>query len=75
MAEKKKKNPKLKVGDKVYVRMLGARELAVVIEITDKRKSVYKVKLGRGTVLPSIKWINEKEKNKPFWYIEELYEN
>jgi hypothetical protein len=65
---------KLKLGDKVYIRFLGAKELAEVIEITDSKNHLYKVELIRGTKLPKVTWLDEKSKEKPFWYIDSLFE-
>lgn len=70
---KKLANKKLKVGEFVFVRFLGEGQVARVSEVVSK--GVYKVELRRGTILPNIKWLNEKDKVKPVWYIESIYEN
>lgn len=69
MAEKKKIK-KLKIGDEVNVVMFGGKEKAEVIKVL--KGGAYKVKLPRGTVLSSVTWLSEKEKKKPFWYIDSV---
>ena len=69
---KKPANKKLKVGELVFVRFLGEGQVATVSEVVSK--GVYKVELKRGTILPNIKWLDEKDKIKPVWYIESIYE-
>jgi len=62
----------LKVGDIVIAVFLGTPSECEVIEITDKKKKLYKLKMKSGTILPSVTWYKlldaKQKKNKP-WHI------
>jgi hypothetical protein len=65
------KPKKLKVGDRVICRFLGAKDIGTVTEITAPGQ--YKVKLDRGTILPKSEWYDPTDKKhaaKP-WHIHE----
>ena len=65
MARKKK----LKIGDIVRAYFVGASDVYRVIEVTDK--NAWKLKcIKSGTILPSVKWEQDKDKKSP-WYIYE----
>jgi hypothetical protein len=69
-----KKNPKLKIDDRVLVHHLTGIKKGTIIEVTSR--GVYKVKLDYGIVLPGVKWFDEKSKKTQFWYlIEKVEEN
>jgi hypothetical protein len=62
----------LKVGDKVIAVFLGSADECEVIEITDKKKKLYKLKMKTGTILPGVTWfklLDDKEKQKKPWHI------
>ncbi len=68
----KRRNSKLAVGDKVYVKFLGSPYNAVVTEVM--AKDLYKVKTLRGTTFPSCTWEDKAPKDKKGkitspWYI------
>jgi hypothetical protein len=62
----------LKVGDQVIAIFLGSPEPCEVIEVTDKKKKLYKLRMKSGTILPSVTWFKlldaKERKNKP-WHI------
>jgi len=62
----------LKPGDQVIATFLGSPEPCEVIEVTDKKKKLYKLRMKSGTILPSVTWFKlldaKQKKNKP-WYI------
>jgi len=62
----------LKVGDIVEAVFLGEASKCEVIEITDKKKKLYKLRMISGTILPSVTWLKnldaKQKKNKP-WHI------
>jgi len=62
----------LKVGDIVIAVFLGTPSECEVIEITDKKKKLYKLRMKSGTILPSVTWYKlldaKQKKNKP-WHI------
>ena len=62
----------LKVGDIVITVFLGTPEECEVIEITDKKKRLYKLRMKSGTILPDVTWYKlldaKQKKNKP-WHI------
>ena len=65
------KTRKLKVGDQVLCRFLGAKHHGTVIEITEPGR--YKVKCDDGMILPKSEWYNSsdiKHAAKP-WHIHE----
>ena len=65
MARKKK----LKIGDIVSAYFVGASDVYRVIEVTDK--NAWKLECVKsGTILPSVKWEQDKDKKSP-WYIYE----
>jgi len=63
---------KLKLGDIVGAVFLGTPEECEVIEITDNKKKLYKLRMKSGTILPNATWFKlldaKQKKNKP-WYI------
>ena len=62
----------LKVGDIVKAVFLGSSCECEVIEIVDKKKKSYKLRMKSGTILPSVTWLKnldaKQKKNKP-WHI------
>jgi len=58
----------LKVGDIVIAVFLGTASQCEVIEITDKKKKLYKLKMTSGTILPGVTWLKLLDKPKP-WHI------
>jgi len=62
----------LKVGDIVGAIFLGSSCECEVIEITDKKKKLYKLRMKSGTILPGVTWLknldDKQKKNKP-WHI------
>jgi len=58
----------LKVGDIVIAVFLGSPSECEVIEITDKKKKLYKLQMKSGTILPSVTWLKLLDKPKP-WHI------
>ncbi len=62
----------LKIGDIVSAVFLGTADRCEVIEITDKKNKLYKLKMTSGTILPGVTWLKnldaKQKKNKP-WYI------
>jgi len=62
----------LKLGDIVEAVFLGEVSECEVIEITDKKKKLYKLRMNSGTILPSVTWYKnldaKQKKNKP-WHI------
>jgi len=63
---------KLKLGDIVGAVFLGTPEECEVIEITDNKKKLYKLRMKSGTILPSVTWfklLDEKQKKNKPWYI------
>ena len=60
---------KLKIGDIVRAYFVGASDVYRVIEVTDK--NAWKLECVKsGTILPSVKWEQDKDKKSP-WYIYE----
>ena len=62
----------LKVGDIVIAVFLGTEDRCEVIEIVDKKKKSYKLKMQSGTILPGVTWLknlDDKQKKKTPWYI------
>lgn len=73
------KPKKLKVGDRVKCKFLGAEHIAVVIEVTSpgKYKLQYNSWNDRPTILPNSEWYNPKDKKaaaKP-WHIHEYIDS
>ena len=62
----------LKLGDIVEAVFLGTAEECEVIEIIDKKKKLYKLRMKSGTILPGVTWYKnldtKQKKNKP-WHI------
>mgnify|MGYP000061782661 CR=1 FL=1 len=62
----------LKVGDIVIAVFLGTPGECEVIQVTDKKNKLYKLRMKSGTILPGVTWLNlldvKQKKNKP-WYI------
>jgi len=62
----------LKVGDIVVAVFLGTPGECEVIEVTDKKQKLYKLRMKSGTILPSVTWFRnldaKQKKNKP-WHI------
>ena len=62
----------LKVGDIVGAVFLGSSCECEVIEIVDKKKKSYKLRMKSGTILPGVTWLKnldaKQKKNKP-WHI------
>jgi len=60
------------VGDIVIAAFLGSPEPCEVIEVTDKKTKLYKLRMKSGTILPGVTWFklldSKQKKNKP-WYI------
>jgi hypothetical protein len=59
---------KLKVGDIVIAVFLGSPDKCEVVEITDKQKKLYKLRMSSGTILPNSTWEKLLDKPKP-WHI------
>ncbi len=62
----------LKIGDQVIAVFLGSPGSCEVIEVTDKKKKLYKLRMKSGTILPSVTWfslLDDKQKKKKPWYI------
>tara|TARA_R110000824_G_scaffold5206_5_gene24172 strand:+ start:1999 stop:2301 length:303 start_codon:yes stop_codon:yes gene_type:complete len=59
---------KLKLGDIVIAVFLGTPEECEVIDITDSKNKVYKLKMKSGTILPGATWEKLLTKPKP-WHI------
>ena len=62
----------LKVGDVVGAVFLGSSCECEVIEITDKKAKLYKLRMKSGTILPGVTWfknLDAKEKKKKPWHI------
>ncbi len=66
-----RKNRKLKLGDRVLCRFLGAVEFGTIIEITELNK--YKVKCDKGLILPKSEWYDPMDAihMKKAWHIHE----
>ena len=65
MARKKK----LKIGDIVRAYFVGASDVYRVIEVTDK--NAWKLECVKsGTILPSVKWEQDKDKKSPLYIYE-----
>jgi hypothetical protein len=63
---------RLKLGDIVVAVFLGSSDECEVIEITDKKKKLYKLQMKSGTILPGVTWLknlDEKQRKKTPWYI------
>ena len=62
----------LKVGDIVIAVFLGTSSECKVIEVTDKKSKLYKLRMKCGTILPGVTWLKlldaKQKKNKP-WHI------
>ena len=62
----------LKVGNIVGAVFLGSPCECEVIEITDKKKKLYKLRMKSGTILPGVTWLKnldaKQKKTKP-WHI------
>ena len=62
----------LKIGDIVGAVFLGSACECEVIEIVDKKKKSYKLRMKSGTILPGVTWYKlldaKQKKNKP-WHI------
>lgn len=62
----------LKLGDVVSAVFLGTPGKCEVIEVTDKKNKLYKLRMKCGTILPGVTWFKnldtKQKKNKP-WYI------
>ena len=62
----------LKVGDIVKAVFLGSSCECEVIEIVDKKKKSYKLRMKSGTILPGVTWLknlDDKQKKKAPWHI------
>ena len=62
----------LKVGDIVGAVFLGSSCECEVIEIVDKKKKSYKLRMKSGTILPGVTWLknlDDKQKKKTPWHI------
>tara|TARA_Y100000034_G_scaffold76465_1_gene91882 strand:+ start:357 stop:659 length:303 start_codon:yes stop_codon:yes gene_type:complete len=59
---------KLKLGDIVEAVFLGTPEECEVIEITDSKNKLYKLRMKSGTILPGVTWKKLLVKDKP-WHI------
>ena len=62
----------LKVGNIVGAVFLGSACECEVIEITDKKKKLYKLRMKSGTILPGVTWLKNldaKERKKKPWHI------
>mgnify|MGYP003121161584 CR=1 FL=1 len=57
---------KLKVGDAVNAIFLGKAYISEVIEVTGK--DIYKLRTSCGTILPSVQWKKQMQKDSP-WHI------
>ena len=68
----------LKIGDRVIATFLGSPEACEVIEVTDKKQKLYKLRMKSGTILPGVTWFklldSKQKKNKP-WYIVKYVEH
>jgi len=58
----------LKLGDIVEAVFLGSPSECEVIEITDRKNKLYKLRMKSGTILPSVTWEKLLTKPKP-WHI------
>jgi len=62
----------LKLGNIVSAVFLGTPEECEVIEVTDKKNKLYKLRMKSGTILPGVTWFKlldiKQKQNKP-WYI------
>ena len=62
----------LNIGDHVIAIFLGSPEPCEVIEVTDKKNELYKLRMKSGTILPGVTWFKlldaKQKKNKP-WHI------
>jgi len=62
----------LNIGDHVIAIFLGSPEPCEVIEVTDKKNKLYKLRMKSGTILPGVTWFKlldaKQKKNKP-WHI------
>jgi len=63
---------KLKVGDAVNAVFLGKTYPSEVIEVTGK--GLYKLRTKCGTILPSVQWKKQMQKNSP-WHILSLIDD
>ena len=62
----------LKIGDIVGAVFLGSACECEVIEIVDKKKKSYKLRMKSGTILPGVTWLknlDDKQKKKTPWHI------
>jgi len=62
----------LKVGDIVGAVFLGSSCECEVIEITDKKSKLYKLRMKSGTILPGVTWfknLDKKDRKKKPWHI------
>ena len=62
----------LKIGDIVGAVFLGSTCECEVIEIVDKKKKSYKLRMKSGTILPGVTWLknlDDKQKKKTPWHI------
>ena len=62
----------LKVGDVVIASFLGTPNECKIVEVTDKKNKLYKLRMKCGTFLPGVTWLklldDKQKKNKP-WHI------
>ena len=62
----------LNICDHVIAIFLGSPEPCEVIEVTDKKNKLYKLRMKSGTILPGVTWFKlldaKQKKNKP-WHI------
>ncbi len=62
----------LKVGNIVGAVFLGSACECEVIEVMDKKKKLYKLRMKSGTILPGVTWfknLDAKERKKKPWHI------
>ena len=62
----------LQIGDQVIAVFLGSPEPCEVIEVTDKKQKLYKLRMKSGTILPSVTWfklLDDKQRKSKPWYI------
>ena len=61
-----------KSSNHVIAIFLGSPEPCEVIEVTDKKNKLYKLRMKSGTILPGVTWFKlldaKEKKNKP-WHI------
>lgn len=62
----------LKLGDVVSAVFLGTPGKCEVIEVTDKKNKLYKLRMKCGTILPGVTWfknLDTKQKKTKPWHI------